>query len=209
MDSGALYTSVEALTRIGLVLLYAPIVLVSTWLLIPRLSQSGRRLAFAMLAAQMLVIILAQVVQPAINFDRWLWDFHEEWNIPATLAYAQLATVGGIALMTAWLGRRRPFWQRLYFVGTGVIFLFLAADEYFALHEVVPNWELRYILLGAVLVSATALVAYRSERDSWLWHLCLLVGLAVSVVGAMLVNALPIPAAPGWSSALMAAPSFL
>ena len=191
MDTGAVAISSDALIRLSLILLYAPIVLFSYWRLIPRLAPSAKRLASAMLAAQILIILLAQFTSQPTDFDRWLWDFHEEWNIPATFACIQLGLVGGVALLTSWLARGRGTGLRLYLVGTGLIFLFLAVDEYLALHEAVPDWELRYILLGAALVLATALVALRSPRSSWLWHLLLLAGLAISVAGAMLINALP------------------
>jgi len=188
-----LSVSTEILIRISVFMLYVPVCLFSFWRLLPRLSPSAKRLASSMLAAQILIILIAQIRQPASDFDRWMWDFHEEWNIPATFAYLQLATVGGVALLTSWLARGRSAWQRLYLVATGLIFLFLAADEYLALHEAIPDWELRYIALGIVLVSATLLVALRSPRRAWLWHVCLLAGLGLSVAGAIVINQLPIP----------------
>ncbi len=193
MDDGVLVTTVGALIRIGVLLLYLLVALFSYWKLIPRLAASAKRVAVAMLAAQVLIIFASLAIQASSDFDRWLWDFHEEWNIPAAFAYLQLATVGGVALLTSWLVRRRPLWLRLYLVGTGLVFLFLAVDEYLALHEVVPDWEIRYIVLGGALVAATALIALRSTRNSWMWHFLLLVGLAVSVAGAIVINALPIP----------------
>ena len=36
-------------------------------------------------------------------------------------------------------------------------------------------------------------MAWRSARSAWKWHGSLLAGLAISVAGAILVNALPIP----------------
>ena len=69
--------------------------------------------------------------------------------------------------------------------------MFLGLDEYLALHEFIDGWEIRYIILGAGLVAATLLVALRSPRRERIWHICLLAGLAMSVVGAMLFNALP------------------
>ena len=146
-----------------------------------------------MLATQILIIFASLEVQTSTDFDRWLWDFHEEWNIPAAFAYLQLAMVGGVALLTAGLVRGRPALLRLYLVAIGLIFLFLAADEYLALHEVVQDWEIRYVALGAAIIAATLLLALRSPRRTWLWHFCLLAGLAISVAGAMVLNALPIP----------------
>ena len=183
----------ESFIRVLVLLVYAPVCLVAYWRLIPRLSLGAKRLAGGMLAAQILVILLAALVQPATRFDSWLWNFHEEWNIPATFATAQLAAVGGVALLSACFARSQAALLRGYWVGIGLVFLFLAVDEYLALHEAIPEWETRYIALGAAVVAATLFVAWRSARRAWIWHACLLAGLAISVAGAMLVNGLPIP----------------
>ena len=192
MNSADVVISSDALIRIFVILLYVPVGLASFRLLIPRLSPTGKRLASGMLAAQILVIAVALASRPTAAFDRWLWDFHEEWNVPATLASAQLATVGAVALLVAWLARTRPIWQRLYFLGTGLVFLFLGLDEYLALHEFIQDWELRYIALGGAVVAATLVVAWQSPKRERIWHLCLLFGLAVSAVGAMVFNAIPV-----------------
>ena len=135
MDSGELVVASEALIRIFVVLLYTPICLVVYFQLFPRLSTTSRRLAFGMLAAQALVIVLALEIRPKSNFEHWLWNLDQEWNIPSTLASTQLALVAGVSLLTAWLARAVPVWQRLYLVGIGLVFLFLAWDEYFLFHE--------------------------------------------------------------------------
>ena len=185
--------STDALIRLLALLLYVPFGLAAWRRLIPRLSPAAKRLAVGMLAAQVLVILLAAQVQPATKFESWLWDFHEEWNIPATFATLQLAAVGGVALLAAFFAKGQAALLRWYWVGIGLVFIFLAVDEYLALHEVIPDWELRYIALGAIVVAATLAVAWRSGRSDWPWHTCFLAGLALSVAGAMLVNALPIP----------------
>ena len=185
--------STDALIRLLVLLLYAPLCLAAWRRLIPRLSPAAKRLAGGMLAAQVLVILLAAQLQPATKYESWLWDFHEEWNLPATFATLQLAAVGGVALLAACFAKGQAALLRWYWVGIGLVFIFLAVDEYLALHEVIPEWELRYIALGAVVVAATLAVAWRSGRSAWPWHACFLAGLALSVAGAMLVNALPIP----------------
>lgn len=182
----------DEIIRIFIFLLFVPACAISYWKLIPRLSRTSASLAGAMLLAQLLVIVLSLEANVTSQFDVWLWDFHEEWNIPATLASAQLGMVGGVALIIAWLARGRPILHRCYFAGSGLVFVFLGLDEYLALHEVIESWERYYIGLGLVIVAATLLVARRSRRATWLWHGCLLFGLALSVLGAMVVNALPI-----------------
>ncbi len=188
MNNGELLVSVEALIRIFVFLLYVPVCLISYWQLIPRLSPISRRIATGFLAAQVLVIVIAVEIRPSSSFEWWLWRLDQEWNIPATLASTQLALVGGLALVTAWLAKARPVWQRLYLVGIGLLFLYLAHDEYAHLHEFIPNWINLYAALGATVVVATLVVTLRSPRYTWIWHTCLLIGLAMSASGALVID---------------------
>ena len=183
--------SSDEVIRIFIFLLYAPACVISFWQLIPRLSRSSARLASLMLLAQLLVVVLSLEATVTSRFDKWLWNFHEEWNIPATLASTQLGMVGGVALATAWLARASPALVRFYLAATGGVFVFLGLDEYLALHEFIESWELYYITLGLAVVIATLVVARRSAKTAWIWHFCLLVGLALSALGAMVFNALP------------------
>ena len=191
MESVEFVVSAKTMTRIFVFILYVPICLFVYWRLIPRLSPTSKRLASFMLVAQVTVIVVSLEMQSYSSIERWLWDIKTEWNIPATLASTQLALVAGVALLTAWLARVRPAWQRFYLVATGLVFLFLALDEYLTLHEGTPNWERNYTALGALVVVATVLVAVRSPRRAWIWHLCLLTGLAMSAAGGILLELLP------------------
>ena len=178
--------SSEQVTYIFLFLLYAPVGLISRWKLIPRLPPPSARLANIMLAVQILVIVLSIGIRPASDFEEWLWDLDQEYNIPSILASAQLALVAGLAMMTAWLAKAQFTWQRLYLVGIGLVFLFLAWDEHFTFHEHIANWRGYYAALGAAVVTATLAAAARSPRRAWIWHLCLLTGLAMSAMGSIL-----------------------
>ena len=191
MNSIELVFSSDELIRIFIFLLYVPACVISFWQLIPRLSRNSARLASLMLVAQLLVIVVSLELDATSQFDKWLWNFHEEWNIPATLASTQLAVVGGVALITAWLARARPALFRFYLAATGCVFVYLGLDEYLALHEFYEAWERYYIALGLAVVAATLYVAWRSTKRTWIWHFCLLFGLALSVLGAMVFNALP------------------
>ena len=193
MDSGGFVVSAEALIRIFVVLLYVPIFGITYFQLFRRLSPTSRRLAFGMLAAQVLVIVLALEIRPASYYEWWLWHLDLEYNIPATLASTQLALVGGVALVTARLARTRPAWQRLYLVAVGLVFLYLARDEFFTLHERILNWKRYYAALGAVVVATTAVVAARSPRTTRIWSICLLAGLAMSAAGSIIIDARPEP----------------
>ena len=183
--------SVDVLIRLFLFLLYVLVSLFVYWKLIPRLSPTAKLLASVFLAAQVLVIVVSLEIQPSSRFEWLLWDLGKEWNIPSTLASVQLAMVGSVALVTAWLAKVRPAWHRFYLVGIGLLFLFLAWDEYFILHEGIPNWKRYYAAGGAAVAAATAAVAVRSPRHTWIWHLYLLAGLAMSAAGAIFFELLP------------------
>ena len=52
------------------------------------------------------------------------------------------------------------------------------------------QWPIYYIALGTAVIAATLAVAARSPRHTWIWHICLLAGLAVSSAGAIGVEEL-------------------
>ena len=193
MESGENVISAEALIRILIVMLYMPVCLLAYWRLVPRLSPASKCLVSFMLVAQGLVIGMSLVIRPTSGFERWFWDLNQEANIPATLASTQLALVSIVALVRALLARARPTWHRLYLAGIGLLFLFFALDEFFKIHEVIRNWEIYYALLGALVVAATMVVVARSPRLTWIWHICLLAGLALSGTGAIVIEQLRAP----------------
>ena len=169
-------------------LLYAPIVLISYWKLIPRLSPTAKRIACGFLAAQVLVIAVSLETRSASIYEWWLWHLGKEWNIPSVLASTQMALVGFAALATAWLAQARPAWQRFYLVGIGLVFLHIGLDEFFAWKDVTSDWEERYMLVGAAVAVTTVTVALCSPRRIWIWHLCLLTGLSLVATGAFKVD---------------------
>ena len=157
------------------------------WLL-PRLSRTAKLVAHLTLAAQVFALGVALFIEPASSADERLWHLDREWNIPSTLASTQLALVGGVALMSAWLSRAQPAWKRLYYLGIALVFLLLAYDEYFEAHEFTTGWAANFTMLGGIVVAATLLVMWRSPRHSWIWHLSFLAGLALCAGGGLLIE---------------------
>ncbi len=180
--------SAEIFIRLLVLVLYLSVGSIAFRWLLPRLSPPGKRLAILMLAAQALVIAVSQIIRPSSAIEDWLWNLGAEWNIPATLASTQLALIACVALATAWLGRARPAWKRLYLVGLALTFLFLAWDEYIIYHELLYLWQLKFGALGAAVVAVTLVVALRSPRRLWAWHICLAAGLAISALGALVLD---------------------
>ena len=191
MQSADIVISAGALMRILVFLLYAPICWIVVRRLVPRLSPSGRFLSFGMLAAQIAILVVGLEDSPRWELKGWLWHLDQEWNIPSTFASVQLALVGGAALATAALARAYRERYRLFIAGLGLFFLFLAWDEYFTLHETNLALETAYIASGIAIAGMALLATARSPRRARLWHVCLLAGMALNVMGAMMVDALP------------------
>ncbi len=204
MQSAHIAVSTAALNATGVLLVYLPILVISWKRLLPQLATRARRLAGGLLVAQILVIAVALILEPTSSYDRLLWalqnlEWNEsEWNIPATLASIQLALVGIVALLASWHARSLPPRQRIATVASGPIFLLLALDEYLVFHEYLRNWELYYGALGVGLAAASLYAAAHAPRQSLIWYLCLLAGLAMAALGALTFNSLWICDEMGW-----------
>jgi len=193
MNSGELLVSNESFIRIFIVIAYVPLCLISARLLFPGMSPSAKGLGIGMLALQILVVALSEIIQPTSIFEERLWALDREFNIPSTFSSTQLALAGGLALLTASLGRARPAMFRLYLAGLGLSFLYLALDEFFAWKDLGSSrtWKINVSILGAATVLATIGLALRASRRARIWHLCLLTGLALVAIAAVIVDDLP------------------
>ena len=180
-----------ALTRVFLLLLYLPLCLIAFRWLIPRLPRQSKRLATLFLLGQALVIAISVENQNAAGFEFWLWHLNREWNIPSTLASLQMALAGAVAIMASALAKESRLWDRGYLLAIGLLFLYLAHDEYANLHELIPDWELLFAALGAIVVVTTLVVAWRAARGTRYWHGCFLAGIAISGIGAVSFEAEP------------------
>ncbi|MCY4146938.1 MAG: hypothetical protein OXE95_02810 [Chloroflexi bacterium] len=113
--------------------------------------------------------------------DRWLWNVKHEYSIPTTFATLQLAIIALLAILTALSAKSKPAWRRLYFLAFGILFIYLALDEYYLLHE--ANELLYgsiYAGIGAIIVLAALRVLPRSRARG-----LLLSGLALAAAGGL------------------------
>ncbi|MYE27728.1 MAG: hypothetical protein F4X87_11055 [Chloroflexi bacterium] len=154
MDDSAI-----SLIRTVVTLLYILVTAVAFRWLLPGLTPSFKRLATLFFLAQVVLVGLALTHEPSSSFEFWLWHLDREWNIQATLASLQLASIGFVALLTALLLREQSLWQRFYFAALALLFLFLAYDEYAVLHEFVFNWKYYYFVVGGLVVALTLAIA--------------------------------------------------
>lgn len=193
MDGGELLISNDTAIIAFVVILYAPLCLLVYKRLIPRFSPLCKWIAGGMLAALLLTIAMSLNIRPKTTFESWLWNLDQESNIPGAVASTQLALAGAVALISAWLARARPIWQRLYWVGVGLTFLFLGWDEFSDWKFGTMNWKALYFSFGLAFAAATALTAIRSPRRGWIWRFVLVSGLTISALGGFMLDDLPHP----------------
>jgi len=183
VDQPLLTLTVEALTQLITPLLYLLAGgIVAAWLG-KSLSRQAKVLAGLMFCAQLIALGMALYIEAPSSFIHWLWDPHQEWNIPAILASTQLALAAAVALLAAWSAARAPRYLRLYLAGIGLALFLLALDEFFTFHENL-RWSY-YIAAGFAIVAATLLVAALSPRQLWKWHGAFLLGLGISALGGI------------------------
>jgi len=183
------------LTVVLVILIYAAAVITVYRRLIPGLPSEFARLPLLLLVAQALVFIGHFLVPQSWTFVYWLFHPDKELNIPSLLSSTQLALVSGAALAIAWLHSSRPPRQRLYFFALGLLFLFLAWEEYteafkfgaFAFSSSI-SWHTFSWTIGIVFAALTAWAALRSSRSARSWHLCFLAGFALVGVAGIVID---------------------
>ncbi|MDE2636901.1 MAG: hypothetical protein OXI30_11100 [Chloroflexota bacterium] len=183
MDDSAI-----SLIRIVVTLLYVLAAGSAYRWILPGLPPIAKGFVLLFFMAQAAVVGVALTHEPTSSFEFWLWHLDREWNIQATLASLQLASIGFAALLIALLLRGQSLWRRLYFAALALLFLFLAYDEYAVLHEFVFNWKYYYFVVGGLVVALTLAIASMSARSTWKWHGLLMVGLATSALGGLVVE---------------------
>ena len=187
-----LSVSPKTLNYIFLFLLYVPVCIVAYKRLFPRLSPTAKYLASGFLAAHVLVVVVWLEIRLTSGFEEWLWDLDQSEVIQSILAFTQHALVGGVALITAWLARAKPAWQRLHLLGIGLVFLYLGLDDFFEWRSYVSSWlEEPYFLVGIVATVTTITAAMRSPRRLRIWYLCLLSGLMLLAMGGFAIDDFP------------------
>lgn len=137
-----------------------------------------RRLLVALAAVSILLCALHLVTQPqAWTFVAWLFDLNFENNVPATYAALLLLATAFVSLTIALHLRHSA---RAYWLVWGMLFLFLAYDETYMVHEGIENWILIYAGTGAFAAAIAAITAWFFDRP-YLW----VYGLSIGGLGAL------------------------
>ena len=178
----------EVLVRIAVMFPYIPAGIIAFRRLLPRLPLSSKLVAISFFLAQTLVIGLSLVIRPTSHLETWFWHISREWNLLSGIASLQLILVTGLVLYASWLIPRRLKLYRRYLVGVGLLFLFIALDETFAIHEEFTILFLIYALIGPFLLVASAFVYAKTLRRFRIWLIILMTGLSISGLAEIILE---------------------
>lgn len=117
-----------------------------------------------------------------VPFWNWFLDVNEEFGLMATFSATLLMVTGGAALVIA-LTVQANLWQRLFWLINSAVFIFLALDEYYLIHETVHAlvgvWQLLYLGFGATVVILGAVLWRLGRRYDRRLFVLYLIGLGV------------------------------
>lgn len=147
-------------------------------------------LAMATISVLILLLSRAQWTGDPDWTNFWIWFRHMsgEFNLQATFAAGQLLAVGVAALAISWWGASLRLWIRLYWVMVALVFIGMAADEYYMLHEG-RNWVPFYATIGVILLIFSALVFWHGlKRQMLVVFILMFGGLGVMAVGGVVLE---------------------
>lgn len=135
-----------------------------------------------MIIISLLVIIAGQIILQMLSFGddvseflEWFVNLDDDRNLPATLAAGQWAILGFTA-MSAGFASKISAYQRVYWGLIGVLFLYIAIDDFYAIHEyLIPNWRVTYLIIAGIIGAISLVVVgilfrrdFRKNPRPWL-----------------------------------------
>lgn len=156
----------------------------------PKLSRFSQILFYA--------IITFIVVSYALHVNRGMiiggpmrqfFDFtHGEFNHTATMSSVLLFSAGAMALLQSF-APKKTWWNFPLWIYIASLFLFLATDEYFLIHETLGYWEEIYISVAAVTTLTLGAIVWRYYTRIQFVALAIVVcGMGISAVGGVVLE---------------------
>lgn len=162
---------------------------VFTIFLRPKLSRFSQILGY--------LIIIFIVVSYALHENRHsidvplrhFLDFRGgEFNHTATVSSLLLFATGAAALTQA-MSRKAARWNFIMWVYVASLFVFLATDEYFLIHERLANWEEIYIAVaGFTTIFVGTVVWFKYKKIQFFAFVLLIGGIGTAAVGGVVLE---------------------
>jgi hypothetical protein len=159
------------------------------WFLLPGKSRPTAWFALALIWGWSLWAMV-DFASGNTGFFSWFLDPSAEKNLVAMVNSSLLLMVAVAAFFLFWQSLRlSPGWHRVYWLLLTILFGFLAADEYFALHESIVFWRGGYLILGGLTGLLSLAVIAASTGDYRKTVLLFLIGLGVMGVSGVVLDA--------------------
>lgn len=147
-----------------------------------------------MLIAAQMIMQWASFGEDISEFWEWFVNLDDDRNLPATLAAGQWAILGFTAI-SAGFATKIAFAQRIYWGSVGVLFLYIAIDDFYAIHEyLIPNWRVTYLILAAIFGTVSLVVVgvlfrrdFHKNPRPWI---IMLIGMIVLGISGFFVESL-------------------
>jgi len=135
---------------------------------------------------EFILLILFMLPKNATSFWSWFFDPNAELAAGATFSSVQLIAIALTWFAVAWRATTNRL--RVYAWAVMLIFMLLAVDEYYALHETILQWRAYYAGVGLALLLATVAIFRFVIRGHYRLMLLLLGGISVMGLGGVAVE---------------------
>lgn len=159
-------------------------------LILRKLSDAVRHLLIGLTAVEFLIaaLYITGWITP-IPVLGWQFDLvGGEKNATAIFSATQMVVNAVVACINAVAVRPQSNRQRGYWILIAGVFLLIGMDEYFMIHESIPNWEPIYIGIGLLFLVASGLIYWFTMREESLFFLTLILGLGMMAGGGLVVE---------------------
>ncbi len=158
-------------------------------ILLPESFRVRLALVLAAIFGWSLIALLALYNQQQ-GFIGWLFNPGGEKNFAALLntTLLMLIAVSSMSLMRA-SGQKGDYVLVAYWLLLSALFLFLAIDEYFSIHETIVFWRGGYLILGGTAGLISLVVMLRGDSQLRPIMLMFIIGLGIMGVSGVVLDA--------------------
>lgn len=173
--------TIHALTGIVLILI--------GWFLLPKQQRIPLAIALLLMWGWSAAALTNFYLQD-FGFFSWFLDPSQEKNLPALINATLLILLSLSAFALFLYGEKTKIpWHRYYWLLLTALFAFLAADEYFSLHEGITFWRGGYLILGGATGLLGFWIVFTGEAERRYILLMFLIGLGVMGVSGVVLDA--------------------
>lgn len=179
----------QVITLVGLHFVIGILLYIIGHLLLPKNSRLPLALLLTIVWAWSALALWSFYIQN-MGFLGWFLDPSGEQNSAALLSTLFLMMIGLASLSLCWAQvKEKQILRARYWILVSSLFIFLAIDEYFSIHETIVFWRAAYLILGASVGLITLVLISKSEPKVRKTLLIFLIGLGTMGVSGVVLDA--------------------